>query len=63
MSLREHFAEYKEIVKNHSNIKQNHKKFYIAWVDSFKKFVGRKIPTFCKFNNTGNHLLFPRAPG
>jgi hypothetical protein len=40
MSLREHFAEYKEIVR----------KFYIAWVDSLKKFVGRKIPVFCKFN-------------
>ena len=26
MSLRKYFAEYKEIVKNHNNIKQNHKK-------------------------------------
>jgi len=32
MSLRVYFEEYKKLIQNHKNIKQNHKKFYIAWV-------------------------------
>ncbi len=40
MSLRVYFEEYKKLIQNHKNIKQNHKKFYIAWVELFLDCLG-----------------------